>query len=68
MSKIANCKITVQCESADMAHNILEILEVLADYELFNTGVSSNTREPFIDGVHLSVFYKLPEDEASDSI
>jgi len=68
MSKIANCKVTIQCESREDATRILELLSHMDEYELFNTGITPNTREPFIRGVHLSVFYRLPEDEDNGEV
>lgn len=68
MSKIANCKVTLQCENRELAERIINVLEWFDKNLLFSTGITPNTREPFIDGVHLSLFYKLPEEKDNGSV
>lgn len=68
MSNIANCKITIQASSREQAEVLVMLLDLYKEYQLFTTGIQDNTREPFKEGVHLSIFYRLPEEEDNDTL
>jgi len=68
ISNEANCKITIQASSREQANILIMLLDLYKEYQLFSTGIQDNTREPFKEGVHLSIFYRLPEDSDSGEV
>ncbi len=50
-------RVAIQCDNVTECQKFLDALKVFDDHVVFSSGIRANTREPYPNGVHVTLFY-----------